>query len=222
MKRLQDGFLNIIDEKIILKDKNILEIGCGEGERSLKLSKRCEHLTAIDPNNESLQKARQNNASDNLLYQLGEGQELHFDNNTFDAVIFTLSLHHVPIAEMAIAIKEAFRVTKNNGFLIFLEPSNLGTFIRSEIMFDTGDGDERKEKAYAYYTLLNAGDSLEELYEIYDETVFQFDSYKAFVEEMKPKKNVKKLKAFLEENNYTLNAQRRINIFRILKPDSII
>lgn len=93
----------------------------------------------------------------------------------------------------------------------------MGTFFDSELHFDACDGDERKEKTNAYSSMLDAQDLLEKVEEIPDETILQFESYEDFVEVMKPKKNLIELKSFLQENNFTLNANRRINIFNVKK-----
>lgn len=85
------------------------------------------------------------------------------------------------------------------------------------MLFDTCDGDEKKEKAFAYYSLLNSKDILEEVEEIPDETILQFDSYEDFLDIMKPKKNLRDLKQFFKTNNLILNAYRKINIFKVKK-----
>jgi ubiquinone/menaquinone biosynthesis C-methylase UbiE len=81
---------------------------------------------------------------------------LDFQDESFDIVVFTLSLHHVPDLEMITAINEAIRVVKREWLhIVFLEPATDGTFFDAEIMFDACDGDERKEKELAHSAIMS-------------------------------------------------------------------
>jgi ubiquinone/menaquinone biosynthesis C-methylase UbiE len=214
MKRIKEEFLGNLEGVIKLKGKEVLEIGCGMGTRSIQIAKKVKHITAIEPNSDLIKEAKRSNSLDNIKYQVGKAEKLNFDKGVFDIVIFTLSLHHVPALKIPTAIKEAVRVTKKNGYIVFLEPTHDGNFFESEIKFDACDGDERKEKALAYYSILNFK-GYKEVAEIADETVFQFESYEDFVKSMNPKKNKKDIKEFLKKNNYILSASRRISIFKV-------
>ena len=214
MKRIKEEFLDKLGKVIKLKGKTVLEIGCGAGTRSVQIGKRTKTLTAIEPNSNLIKEAIKNNSSKNIEYQVGNAIKLKFKPKLFDITIFTLSLHHVPTAKISNAIKEAVRVTKKNGYIVFLEPTHSGNFFESEIKFDACDGDERKEKAFAYYSILTHK-GYKEIAEIPDETVFQFDSIEDFVNSMSPKKDKKKIKDFLTKNNFILSASRRINIFQV-------
>lgn len=214
MKRIKEEFLKKIDKTVKLKGKNVLEIGCGTGNRSIQIASKVKQLTAIEPSAKLVKEAKQKNNASNIDYQVGRAENLTCKPKLFDVVIFTLSLHHVPSAKMPQAIKEAVRVTKKGGYIVFLEPTHAGNFFESEIKFDACDGDERKEKALAYFSILN-NKSYTETIELPDETVFQFESVEDFITSMNPKKNKSKIKSFLEQNNYTLSASRRINIFQV-------
>ncbi len=214
MKRIKEEFLNNLEKVIKLKGKKVLEIGCGTGTRSIHIAKKVKHITAIEPNSDLIKDAKKSNGSENIEYQVGKAEKLKFDKEIFDIIIFTLSLHHVSMLKISTAIKEAVRVTKKNGYIVFLEPTHEGSFFESEIKFEACDGDERKEKAFAYYSILNFKD-YKEIAEIADETVFQFDSYEDFVTSMSPKKSKKDIKEFLEKNSYILSASRRISIFQV-------
>ena len=214
MERLKDEYLQTIEKVVPLFGKNILEIGCGNGSRSVEIAKKCSHLTAMEPDADLLELAKSHNASQNIAYVLGKAEKLGFPNMNFDTVLFTLSFHHVPIEKMTTAIDEAVRVTKKGGNITFLEPAEEGTFFDAEILFDACDGDERQEKKTAYNTLKHHS-SYEEVAELPDETIFRFDSIGDFIKVMTPKKNVEAMEKFLKENNYTLRASRRISIFKV-------
>lgn len=216
MKRLKDDFIEIIAKRVPLKTKKILELGCGAGLRSQLIAERCKELVAIDPDKQTITTAKKNNHLKNLHYYVGSAEKLSFTDNSFDIVLFTLSLHHIPKNKMNKAIDEAVRVVKKDGKIIVFEPFFTGSFFEAEIQFDASDGDERKEKAYAYFSMLNHK-KLKEINEIYDETIMKFESYNDMIASMNPKKDIKKLRTFLAKNDYILSATRRINIFKVIK-----
>jgi ubiquinone/menaquinone biosynthesis C-methylase UbiE len=213
MKRIKEEFLNKLEEVIKLEGKAILEIGCGSGARSVQIAKRCASLVAIEPDGGLIATAEKINTAENIRYQVGRAEGLDFEDKRFDMAIFTLSLHHVPAEKMAIAINEAIRVTKQRGYIVFLEPTEEGSFFEAEIRFDACDGDERLQKSLAYKAIKN-NQNYTEIAETLDETIFQFNSVEDFTASLNPKKSLTEVKGFLEENNYILTASRRISIYK--------
>lgn len=214
MQRIKEEFLDKLITKVSLTGKKVLEIGCGSGSRSVKIAALCESLDAIDPDEKSIEFAEEKNSAPNITYSEGRAEHLIFNDKTFDVVIFTLSLHHVPKESMNTAIEEAVRVTKSGGEIVFLEPTHQGSFFESEINFGASDGDERMEKAHAYAVMLS-NMHYKEVVEMPDETVFKLDSVDDFITTFTPDKNLERIEAFLRAHDFTLNAHRRINIFRV-------
>lgn len=215
MKRIKDTYLETIQTVVSFSGKRLLEIGCGDGSRTIQIAENCLEVIAIDPNLESVALANKLHPKPNIQYQEGSGEELSFDAASFNIVFFTLSLHHVPIEQMNRSISEAVRVVKSDGFIVFFEPAFNGSFFKAELAFDACDGDERKEKAAAYVAMLSHP-SLQEVAELIDETIFSFDSLEDFQKTMKPKKGSgDEIQTFLERNEFVLSAERRINIFRV-------
>jgi ubiquinone/menaquinone biosynthesis C-methylase UbiE len=212
MKRIKEMFLDNLESLVSLKGASVLEIGCGEGGRSVEIAQRCRALTAIEPNPESI-KVAQSREIQNATFSQGSAENLNYAPESFDAVIFTLSFHHVPKEQMTTAIDEAIRVVKADGTIVFLEPAMDGSFFEAEIKFDACDGDEREEKASAYKAMMSHS-GLILIKEIPDETVFQFDSLADFIDSMEPKRNIEALTGFLLDHDYILRAERRINIFK--------
>ena len=110
-----------IYEKIVqyadLKNKKILEVGCGDGRISSLIACDSESLVAIDPDSDSLEHAKTNISG--VDFKIGSGERLDFPDNCFDLVIFTLSLHHQNSKK---AIAEADRVLKADGKILVIEP----------------------------------------------------------------------------------------------------
>lgn len=214
MERIQDTYLTPIESVVSFSGKRLLEIGCGNGSRTVQIAERCHDVVALDPDTDSIVQARKERARQNVIYQTGSANRLAFEAQSFDIVFFTLSFHHVPLDQMSSAIDEAVRVVKQDGYIIFLEPFFLGSFFEAEIRFNACDGDERKEKAAAYAAMLGHS-GLQEVAELLDETVFKFDGVEDFLRALTPKQNSgNEIETFLEEHRFILNAQRRINIFR--------
>ena len=212
MQRIKDEFLNSIENVFPLRGLTLLEIGCGDGTRSADIASRCKSLTSIEPDESKLTQALARKIP-HVTFKIGSGERLLFSNASFDVVVFTLSFHHIPIEKMETAIDEAVRVTRISGHIIFLEPTEDGTFFDSEIQFDACDGDERIEKAAAYKAM-TCHKKLRVVQEIDDETIFRFDSPDDFIKSMSPKKNSDEIKDFLKRNDYILRAGRRISIFQ--------
>jgi ubiquinone/menaquinone biosynthesis C-methylase UbiE len=107
-----------IQQCIDLKNRNILEIGCGDGRITQLLAKRANKVVAIDPGAKSLDKAR--NRIPGVDFRVGSGEQLEIKNDSFDVVLFTHSLHH---QDSGRALQEAHRVLKESGRVIVLEPT---------------------------------------------------------------------------------------------------
>ena len=110
-----------IFEKIMqyaeITDKEILEVGCGDGRITALLAGRPKALVAIDPDENVIQRAKSEIRE--VDFHVGSGEKTLFPDNVFDVVVFTLSLHHQNSRK---AIAEACRVLKEEGTILVIEP----------------------------------------------------------------------------------------------------
>jgi ubiquinone/menaquinone biosynthesis C-methylase UbiE len=101
-------------------EKSVLELGCGTGYFTKELSKTNAKITAIDISPELLDYAKSQIKSDNVEFLLDNAYSTKFEDSKFDIVLGSSVLHHL---DVDLAIKEIFRVLKNNGTIQFTEPN---------------------------------------------------------------------------------------------------
>ena len=95
-----------------LQNKTVLELGCGSGIDSRVIAKATKYLVACD-----LQ--RLNTSSSELsVVQLNHGHNLPFQDNSFDIVIASLSLHYFNWSLTQTVVREIGRVLRYDGLLI--------------------------------------------------------------------------------------------------------
>lgn len=103
---------------------SVLEIGCSNGYRLNSLKKEGVKLYGIDPSKKAIDNGKKK--FDNLNLKQGTADQLDFDDNKFDLVIFGFCLYLVDSDDLFKVSCEAHRVLKTNGHLIIydFEPSN--------------------------------------------------------------------------------------------------
>jgi 2-polyprenyl-3-methyl-5-hydroxy-6-metoxy-1,4-benzoquinol methylase len=99
----------------------VLEIGCGTGLFTEKVSKSGAHITATDLSEDLLAVARKKNIP-NCLVEEADAHHLKYADASFDIVFGSSILHHL---DMDIALKEVWRVLKPGGKMVFAEPNML-------------------------------------------------------------------------------------------------
>ncbi|MFW9854371.1 MAG: class I SAM-dependent methyltransferase [Candidatus Thorarchaeota archaeon] len=128
MKKSPEGIiLEVFDDIITFKGKNILEIGCGDGRLTFKFSGLAKRVIAIDPDRKDVERALHTSSqplSSKLDFQVATGEFLPFVPYAFDIIFYTGSLccmNSEQIVEEA--LYEAWRVLKVDGVLLNLQPA---------------------------------------------------------------------------------------------------
>ncbi len=110
-------------QTIALATGRVLEIGIGTGANLPFYSQKVSEIIGIEPELAMLKKAELmvKQAPSNALVKLavGDAHHLEFADNSFDTVIMCLVLCTIP--DPLQALKEAHRVLKADGQLLFLE-----------------------------------------------------------------------------------------------------
>lgn len=207
--------------------KVILEVGCGRGRITRDLARLARKVVAIDPDEGALRVARSQVVADNVEFVRCGGESLEFPENSFDLVVYSLSLHHLPLDFMRDSLLQAARLLRGDGKIVVIEPGDDGTLIEAEERFGVGDGNERLEKEAAQGALRSlAGWGMGETVRF--RTLFYFDGLEDFLDNLlpdwrlKPEASVREIGAYVtahaKDGRIILHADRRMNILRIRKP----
>ncbi|HEX4814163.1 MAG TPA: methyltransferase domain-containing protein [Nonomuraea sp.] len=101
----------------------VLDVGCGTGYLSRVIAPVVGpggHVTGLDPSPAMIDYARRR-APSNCSYELGEGQRLPFPDGSFDLVVSSLAVHHMPAEARPEALRQMFRVLRPGGRLLIAE-----------------------------------------------------------------------------------------------------
>lgn len=98
----------------------ILEIGCGDGEFTKRLSRLDATIIATDLTPKVIQRAEENYSYKNVKFKIVNAEKLHYNVNTFDIVCGISILHHLDSEK---ALKECRKVLKKDGAIFFTEPN---------------------------------------------------------------------------------------------------
>ena len=115
---IQDPVLQIIKE-LNLDYSSVLEVGCSNGYRLNYLKKNGAKLYGIDPSKKAIDNGLKN--FENLLLSQGTADQLNFDDDKFDLLIFGFCLYLVDKDDLFKVSSEANRVLKNNGAIIIYD-----------------------------------------------------------------------------------------------------
>ena len=101
-----------------LNDRKVLEVGCGDGRLSSQLHLLSGEFTAIDPDRQALDMARERYPWVN--FNSGSGDSVRSLGQCFDVILFTLSLHHQDGPKALTAARE---VLEPAGKVVVIEPA---------------------------------------------------------------------------------------------------
>ena len=110
-----------------VKNKTILDLGCGYGEEELFYSKDAKYILGTDISEHMIDYALKNNKADNIDYQVLAMEDLELLNKKFDIVISSLAFHY--IKDFDNLIKKIYNILNEDGYLIFSQEHPLVTSI---------------------------------------------------------------------------------------------
>ena len=106
--------------------ETVLDVGCGTGTLALAMQRRvgsAGRVIGVDPDTRQIAYARSKAARHNMpiQFQIGMIEQLPFPDQTFDVVLSTLMMHHVPAPLKHQGLAEIARVLKPGGRLVIAD-----------------------------------------------------------------------------------------------------
>ncbi|MEO5838017.1 MAG: methyltransferase domain-containing protein [Acidimicrobiales bacterium] len=117
---------DVLAELVAVSGKRVVDVGCGSGALVRWLRGHDAEVIGVECGAVMLRMARESDPDHLESYVEGVGQDLPLDDDEFDVVIYSYSLHHVPAASMLDALREARRVLRPDGVLYVVEPIAAG------------------------------------------------------------------------------------------------
>ncbi len=109
-----------------LKDKRILDLGCGTGERCIDYIKRgASKVTGVDISEKMLEVAKSRNSDPVIEYLKMPMEDIGAIDGTFDLVISSLALHYVE--DFAGVVKNVRRLLCDGGIFLFSQEHPFAT-----------------------------------------------------------------------------------------------
>ena len=106
--------------------EQVLDVGCGTGTLAMEVAHRvgrAGRVAGIDPSVQQIARARSKAARRNIPidFQIGVIEQLSFPDQTFDVVLSTLMMHHLPTPLKRQGLAEIARVLKPGGRLVIAD-----------------------------------------------------------------------------------------------------
>lgn len=122
-----------------VRDKTVLDYGCGDGLNTILLARRGARVRAFDLSFDLIRIARRrvlsNQITADVKFIVGSAHDLPLPDNSVDVVFGMAILHHL---DLALSAREVKRVLRKGGRAIFREPvrnSKLIKFLRGLIPY---------------------------------------------------------------------------------------
>ncbi len=113
----------------------VLDVGTGTGEviKHLANNKKVKSIIGIDLAEEMLKYAIRNKNFPNVVYIIADGQKLPFKDNSFDSITIAFCIRNID--NRVLALKEFYRVLRENGVLAILEMLGPENFLKYPFKF---------------------------------------------------------------------------------------
>lgn len=141
--------------KIVKKDGEILDLGCGPGHHSIFFYNQNFKVTGIDLSSEMIKLAKKEFTD--IDFKVMDISDLDFEVNTFDGIWASASLLHIPKNNIKLILKKIKEILVNNGILYISLKEGIGSEIFSDVRYGGVD------KFYVYYKLEEIKNILEDI-----------------------------------------------------------
>ena len=131
-----------------VRNKSVLEVGCGARDGPLLLSRSARKVAATDISREAIEYAKRHYRSDNIEYLMMDGASPTFHDETFEVVVALEVIEHV--SDEKLFLKNIKKVLKSGGLSV------LSTINRERRDFDSRNQKiPHHEKEYSFFEYQN-------------------------------------------------------------------
>lgn len=122
--------LEVMEELFPVRDRRILELGCGRAWMTRQLAERFQPREIIATEVDKIQHAKNLLIDDlpGVSFRCEGAEAIDLPDNSVDGVLMLKSLHHVPEPLMQQALSEVARVLRPGGLAYISEPVYAGDF----------------------------------------------------------------------------------------------
>lgn len=107
----------------VTADDEVLDVGCGPGFLTSLAAQAAPagRAVGVDVSEPMIEEARRRRASANCSFVVGKAEALDFPDASFDVVLSSLAVHHIPEEARAQAFAEMFRVLRPGGRVLIAD-----------------------------------------------------------------------------------------------------
>lgn len=119
--------MSILKDNILIKNKTVLDIGCGTGRLTIRLAQEAKEVYGIDLDNYSID-VLNNKIADNRIKNIKtyckDIFEIDFPSKIFDIIVFSWSLYSLPNDGYSILFEKIHSWLSDGGKMLILQPEN--------------------------------------------------------------------------------------------------
>lgn len=108
-----DEFLGLLRQDKTAERKTILDLGCGPGVNAAYMHLKNFHVVGIDLSKKMIAHARKNHPQ--IEFLLGDMTELSFSPDSFDGILASYSLIHLPKETTSAVLAKLYEILKPGG-----------------------------------------------------------------------------------------------------------
>jgi SAM-dependent methyltransferase len=132
--------LDVLDGLVDVRNRFVVDAGCGDGKLSFALAERGARVLGIEPDPVQSEKNSKAATVANVGFAQAGAAKIPVEAGSVDGVVFANSLHHIPQSHYSLVFDELLRILRGDGFLYVVEPVANGSaqFVMEPFHDETG------------------------------------------------------------------------------------